>query len=539
MSDIAAEIIRKQENLAKDRSTFENHWSEVAPYVLPRQDEFFNRLREQGEKRSWRRYDDTAILALDRFAAAMESILTPRSSKWHKLSVTDEDLQEDQEVQEWLDDVTDLLFRVRYSTKANFASQMHETYMSLGAFGTGVMIVEDVVGKGIRYKSSHIGEHYFMEDLHGVVNRNYRRYRLTALQAAEKFGTEELPSVISIALDKEPHKKFEFIHCVIPNEEGGMAYKSFHVAVDGKKLLAEGGFKTFPYIISRYVTSPNETYGRSPAMSSLAEIKMLNQMRKTDIKARHMAVDPPVLAADQSRIRKFNNKPGAINWGTLDEGGNPLARPYQSGARVDVSNDGINQSREFINDTFLVTLFQILVETPAMTATEVLQRAQEKGSLLSPTAGRQQSEMLGPLIEREISLLEEYGIFEDEDQGGMLPMPDALKERDGRFEIEYTSPLSRMQKSEEALATERTIQALIPFAEQGSLDRVDFNEYGDIIREANGAPAKIFKSDEEMEAQAAAQAEAAAMQQMVGAMPEVAGAIKDVSQAQKFASEAV
>lgn len=45
--------------------------------------------------------------------------------------------------------------------------------------------------------------------------------------------------------------------------------------------------------------------------------------------------------------------------------------------------------------TLLVTLFQILTETPQMTAAEVVERTNEKGILLAPTVGRQQSEYLG------------------------------------------------------------------------------------------------------------------------------------------------
>ena len=46
-----------------------------------------------------------------------------------------------------------------------------------------------------------------------------------------------------------------------------------------------------------------------------------------------------------------------------------------------------------------------------MTATEVLERAREKGALLAPTMGRQQSEALGPMIEREIDILVECGLM--------------------------------------------------------------------------------------------------------------------------------
>lgn len=52
-----------------------------------------------------------------------------------------------------------------------------------------------------------------------------------------------------------------------------------------------------------------------------------------------------------------------------------------------------------------ITLFQILVDNPQMTATEAMLRAQEKGQLLAPTAGRIQAEFLGTLILRKLTLL--------------------------------------------------------------------------------------------------------------------------------------
>ena len=186
------------------------------------------------------------------------------------------------------------------------------------------------------------------------------------------------------------------------------------------------------------MTSPNEIYGRSPAMTALAEIKMLNQMRKTDIKARHLAVDPPNLAANEASIRKFNLKPNAMNYGTLDMAGNPLVRPYQTGARFDSSNDANQESRKMINDIFLVTLFQILIESPEMTATEVLARQQEKGDLLSPIGGRLENEFSGKLIEREIDVMAAAGLFDDD---GPLPMPKSVRDSGGAYSINYTSPM--------------------------------------------------------------------------------------------------
>jgi len=543
MRDIATELVDQQVKLAAMRSTYDQHCQEVAEVVLGRQDDFFRSNKAEGEKRTGKVFDSTAPAALEKFSAAMESILTPRASQWHGLKV-DDDLNEDDEVKRWLDQVTDFLFRVRYSSKANYASQQHENYMSLGAFGTSVMIIEDMAGRGIRYKSSHIAEHYFMENAHGRIDCDYRKYRLTARCAAEKFGLGTLPEAIQRAADNNPSEKFEFLHAVFPNEERkpGMAgaegyeFASFHVAIEGKKLLGRGGFRTFPFAISRYVTAPNEIYGRSPGMTALAEIKMLNQMRKTDLRARHLAIDPPILAANEQTLRRLRMQPHAVNFGALDSQGNPLIRPWQAGARIDLSNDAISQSREMINDIFLVRLFQILVESPSMTATEVLHRAQEKGALLSPTMGRQQSEALGPMIEREISILEQYGIFEDD---GILPMPEALKERGGEFTIEYTSPLSRMQKSEEAVGTERAIQAALPLAQAYPeiMDNFDLDAYVDIVAQANGAPAKLFRAKGEKDQLREGRQNNQVMSQMMAAAPGIAGSMKDVAQAQSLSGE--
>lgn len=526
---IANELIDRQQKLAAERSNWDNHWSEIAPLVLQRQDDFFNQNHAKGEKRTRQKFDDTATLALERGSAAIEGILVPRSQKWHGIGLPD-DLQDDQEAQEWADKLANFLFRKRYEPEANFASQAHEYILSLLAFGTAVMFVEDNVGKGVRYKTSHLGEHFIMENEAGVVDTNYRKYKMTAKQALERFG-DLAPEKVRQCYDKDPSKEMDFLHVVRPDydDDSEFPFVSYHVSIEDNELIDVGGFKTFPYIVSRWLKAPNEVYGRSPAMNVLAEIKMLNQMRRTDIKARHNAVDPPILAADQSTIRRLSMKAGAINFGAIDMNGRPLVQPYNTGHSIPASQDSLNESRKVINDAFFVTLFQILVDGPAMTATEVLQRAQEKGTLLSPNAGRQMSEWLARMVEREVSIYEEYGIFED---GQFLAVPDSLKDRGANFDIKFTNPISTMQRTEEALNTERTIQSLLPFADLGVLDRIDFDAYGDIMLEANGAPAKLFKSEEQMQQEQEAKAQQAQIMQAMQAAPVIAGAMKDVAQAQ-------
>ena len=70
--------------------------------------------------------------------------------------------------------------------------------------------------------------------------------------------------------------------------------------------------------------------------------------------------------------------------------------------------------------------------------------------LLGPLAGRQMSEFLGPMVERELDLLARAG--------QIPPMPQELAEAGGEYKIEYDSPLARAQRAEEGVAIVRTFE---------------------------------------------------------------------------------
>jgi hypothetical protein len=101
----------------------------------------------------------------------------------------------------------------------------------------------------------------------------------------------------------------------------------------------------------------------------------------------------------------------------------------------------VASERDDVNDSFFVTLFQILAQNPEMTATEVVERISEKASLISPTQGFLQSEMLGPIVDRELEMLDELGI-------APTPPPEVI-EAGGGYEVMYTSPWAKGQYAEE------------------------------------------------------------------------------------------
>jgi hypothetical protein len=500
----------------------------------------FRIKRVAGEKHTEKVFDATAGLALERFAAAMESMLTPRTQRWHKLRVPDEGLNEDYEIREYLDAVTGMLFDARYSPRANFASQANEAYMSLGAFGTGAMFIDDSLGRGIRYRSVHLSELFIAENHQGIVDTVFRKFEMTVRQMAQRFGTDALSEAQRKALETNPDQAFDVIHAVMPRDEmeygrndfRGMPWSSCYVNCEGREILDEGGYRAFPYAVGRYVTAPREVYGRSPAMTVLPDIKMLNEMSKTVIRAAHKMVDPPLLLQDDGILQAFDLRPGALNYGGVDEQGRQLVHPLQSGARIDIGDAMLEQRRQVINDAFLVTLFQILVDAPQMTATEAMLRAQEKGALLAPTMGRQQSEFLGPLIEREIDILAAAGV--------LPPMPQALRDIGGAVDVEYVSPLNRAQRADEGVAILRTLESVIPLAQADPRVMMVFDPEA-IARELasiNGVPAKVLRSKQQVEDMMAEQQQAAESQALLQAAPIVSRSARDLAQAQSLAGAA-
>ena len=534
---LAVSVIQELEQASGKRAYWEKTWEDIARRVLPNYSAHFtgqNRIElTDGQQLLHEMVDSTAALALGRFAAAMESMLTPRNSKWHSLMPSDRSLLRNREVRLWFEDVTRILFQYRYAASANFQSQKHEDYLMLGAFGTGNVFIDALhsrTEKGLRYRAVHLGQCYFQENHQGIIDSNYRKFPLTARQAVEQFG-EEVPEVIAKQASdpKRATTVHWFIHKVAPRKDYdpnrvdllGMEYESVYVSITGKKTVRTGGYSTFPYAISRYVTTPGELYGRSPAMMALPTIRSLNEMKKTMLKQGHRSVDPVLLAHDDGVVDNFSMRPGAINAGGVNAEGRPLVHALPVG-NLAIGDKLMEQEKLVINDFFLVTLFQILVDTPQMTATEVVERAREKGALLSPTMGRQQSESLGPMIDRELDVLRELKL--------LPPMPQRLIDARGDYTVQYDSPLSRMARAEEAAGFMRSLETALRFVEvtqdPSPLDYFNMDEIMPETMDIHAMPVRWRNDLAKVQQMRAQRAQQAQQQQMLDAAPAGAAMLK-------------
>ena len=482
------------------------------------------------------------MLSLRHFGAAMDSMITPRTQKWHGLTVSNPEIKDRPAVKTYLETVTNLLFSHRYRWRANFASQSGASYIGYGAYGAGGIMIDDVLGQGIRYRNVRMNRLWFAEDAYGVVNKAHLQWTLTARQAAEKWGAKQLPLFIRNAIDRNDlERRFDFLHAIRPRRDRefgkvdsrNMPIQSVWIPLNAETQIVEhSGFRVFPVAIGRFYDADDSAYGYSPAMEALPDVRMLNRMEKTNVKGAEKAVDPPLVLADDGALEAFDLRAGALNFGYMNQQGTQLVQPLNLGKNVPIGIDYANQKRESINLAFYVTLFQILVDNHQMTATEVLQRAQEKGILLGPTMGRVQSEQLGAQISRELDILDHAGV--------LPPMPPELQEEGGIVEIEYNSPLNQAMRAEEGANVLRWAEASAPFVQADPRAARAMNSTAIVLGlgDVFSVPQKYKRTEEEIAEMDAADAQQQQAAQLLEAAPVAAGAAKDLTAAAVNASNA-
>jgi hypothetical protein len=166
------------------------------------------------------------------------------------------------------------------------------------------------------------------------------------------------------------------------------------------------------------------------------------------------------------------------------------------------------QRRQAIRAAFYVDQL-IMAQGPQMTATEVLQRTEEKMRLLGPVLGRLQAELLQPLIGRCWNIM-----LRSKQLPVAPPMLDAAD-----VAIEYVSPLAKAQKQTEVQAMVRMLELLQPLMalDPAIVDHIDADGLAKHLIKVLGIPASVTRGEREV---AAIRAQRQQQQQQQAAMQE-------------------
>jgi len=531
-------LVKRKGKLKAQRGTWETHWQDLSNYVLPNEADF-NLSRSRGDKRTTLVYDSTGIHANEMLAAGLHGMLTNPASNWFSLRIKNNqsNLADNSESKEWLEQTTNAILSEIAAPDVAFPSHIHEYYLSLCSIGTACMFVgEPTTREGISFRAIHIDEIFIAENADGIIDTVFRVFKMTVRQIVQKWGEKSLsPRIQKMYEKKEFDKEVELFHCVYPRNDVDKGKKaatmlpvaSVYIDEKDKHVLAEGGFDEMPYMVSRWAKAVGEVFGRSPAMTALPDIKMLQEIMKTTIKAAQKVVDPPLLVPDDGVLGPVRTIPGGLNYYRASSGAR--IEPLLTGGNIGLSYEMMNDLRERIRTTFFLDQLQFQ-GAPRMTATEVVERTERTLRLLGPTLGRLQSEFLGPMIERIFGVLS---------RSGRLPEPpESMSEQE--LKIEYVSPLARAQRQTETQGIMRTLEFIGPIAGMDP-QAAQVIKGADTVRhiaELNGVPPMLLKSNDDLMAEAKAQQEAQAAQQQMMQGAEVMDMMQKGANVAKTAGEA-
>ncbi len=522
MAADSLKIIKRLDALKSKRSPHESDWRKCFDLTFPERGSGLAGDVVDAQSAASKiaaRLDSTGTDSARTLASALMSGMTPANSRWFALDVGDESDDE----RRWLDQAADIVWQNIHA--ANFDAAGFECMLDVVPAGWCVLFtdINREIGGGYAFEQWPIAECYIASTRQdGRIDTIYRRYSLSAIQAAETFGIDALSDKAQRAVRDKPDDMLDFVRTIEPRKgylEGGkfsknLPFASCDVEVGTKHLIREQGFEEFPCSVPRWTLNVGSHYAVGPAFHALPDMLELNELVRMEKAAADLAVSGMWIAEDDGVLNPKTIKVGPrkiIVANSVDS-----MKELKSGADFNVSFTIKAQLQAQIRKVFMADQLQPQ-DGPSMTATEVHVRVGMIRQLLGPVYGRMQSEWLQTFVERCFGLAFRAGVLGQP--------PQTLRDRE--FHVRYISPLARAQRLEDVSAMDRVEQGLMLKAEAMPelLDVYNFEQAEGLRAQYLGVPSEVMRTDKELAAIRKQRADAQAQAQQAEQQAQMAQAV--------------
>lgn len=503
--------------LRNERTSWVEHWKELASNFTPFRSRFEKTDRNRGAKLNGSIYNGTPIWASRVLAAGMMAGVTSPARPWFRLGVPETELDEYGPVRIWLHEVEERMRLV--FAKSNFYNSLHAAYGDLSVFGTAPIHMEEDEEDVLRCEVLPVGQYALANSARRQVDTCYRELSMTVGQLAEKFGVDKLSprtrdlhaqghvdEWVEVLYVTEPRRDFQ------PGKLGprGMAWRSCWMEIAGDDdvgLLRESGYMENPVMAPRWTITGEDVYGRSPAMDGLGDAKSLQLKEKRKAEVVDKIVRPPMRAPSSMQHARASLLPGDVNYYDGGAGGAKFEPALDMRAdAIQVIGLEVREDERRIKAALYADLWLQMLESNRrqVTAREVAERHEEKMMQLGPVVERLQDELLDPAIDRAFGILARRGL-----------LPEAPPELEGiELKVEHISILAQAQKLLGISGIERGAAFVgnLAAVDPEVLDRFDKDEAVKEYFSALGTPPRLLVPDELVQKKRAARAKAAQQQ---------------------------
>lgn len=508
--------IKKRFELAKQRkSLWDELYEEVLEFSTPHRDVFNEDFETPGQDKMGRNlvFDSTAQEAHHKAASNIQSSLVPPMKQWMKFKPGP--LLEDEDgIEEVLENIGEILFANLHNS--NFDTQIAESILDL-IVGTGALLVlKGDRNQPFRFVNVPLTQLFLEEGANGVIDTAFRYSKIKIRNIEKTWEDAELDAKLKERLRQDPAAEVKILEATMPkrisvfdsqtNEtraEDGYEYVVLIDEEEFKVPLVEREQKSSPWVVFRWSTIPGEIYGRGPLMFALPDIKTLNKTKELLLESASIAIFGMYTVEDDGIINLENIEFGAGAMIPVDSNGRqgrgPSLQPLATPGDPNLAQIIIEDLRNSINEMLFANPLGP-VDLPVKSATEVSLRQQELSKRIGSAFGKLQFELITPLVNRCLDILDELGLI---DLGPFRVDGNVLA-------IQHVSPLALAQEEEELIAMTRLAETTAGlYGPEALTALMPPDRFVQIAREKLNIPVEAIATEEEIEAIKNAVAQAA------------------------------
>lgn len=388
-TEMLNQTLRQYAQAQNIKENWVNIWQDCYDYALP-QRASFTQTMQRGASRMEHIFDATAMDAVDSLASSMLANLTPLWTQWFGLKPgPDLSAEEADKIAPALEKIGKTI--QDHFDRSNFAVEIHQCYLDLIVGGTASLHFEENqpgAFSAFKFKSTPLNAITLAEGQSGYLDTTYRSLHLTLDQLKSRYPDPLFP-LPDMGGNKESETYYNVLELVKPS---GLIYEYQAIMIEegiDPYIIAKGVYQNAPFINFRWLKTPGEIYGRSPVMKALPDIKTANKVVELTLKNASIAVAGIWQADDDGVLNPANIQltPGSIIPKAIGSKG---LQALDMPGRFDISQLVLDNLQSSIRHALLADKLAP-INSPRMSATEVLKRSAEMSMLLGATYGRLQT----------------------------------------------------------------------------------------------------------------------------------------------------
>jgi hypothetical protein len=238
----AIKFIGEFNRLTGERVSLDSEWQNIAEYLIPHKANITRKTSRPSELES-KLYDTTGIDSLLTAAGGLMSWTTPKSQPWFSFEPT-RIYKQNTAIRKWLMECTALANE--YLANSNFYTQRHESLIDKLVFGTSALFSHLNEKNETYFENLEVASYVIKENYMGLVDTVMRKIELTARQAVEQFGEDNLPQSVLENFNNNVNKKEDYIHICEPRN-------SRDISLNSLKASDQKPFASIYVLLSRKV----------------------------------------------------------------------------------------------------------------------------------------------------------------------------------------------------------------------------------------------------------------------------------------------